>query len=251
MEKLVNFRDFGGVTAGDAGRVAAGRLFRSGQAGPLGTTPFERLHALDLALVVDLRFPDEAEHAPMAWRAGAGPQVLQLEAGDRGDAPHHAFFARQLNDVGDVHRLYADFYRFLPGDPRYRALIARAFNALADTGGPLLVHCSAGKDRTGFFCGLLLHLLGVGREAIVADFMLSAREDAKLALRPEIERRFGLHDHPLPEAAILDAILGVAPAYLDVCFDAMKGEQGTVEAWLAAIGIDAAAQARIRAQLLV
>src|SRR3546814_269185 len=189
MEKLVNFRDFGDVTAGEGGRVAAGRLFRSGQVGSLGTTPFERLHALDLKLVVDLRFPDEAEHAPMAWPAGDGPRILQLEAGDRGDAPHHAFFSRRLDDVGEVHRLYADFYRFLPGDPRYRALIARAFNALVETGGPLLVHCSAGKDRTGFFCALLLHLLGVEREMIVADFMLSAREEAKLALRPEIERR--------------------------------------------------------------
>src|SRR3546814_1361838 len=145
----------------------------------------------------------------MAWPAGDGPRILQLEAGDRGDAPHHAFFSRRLDDVGEVHRLYADFYRFLPGDPRYRALIARAFNALVETGGPLLVHCSAGKDRTGFFCALLLHLLGVEREMIVADFMLSAREEAKLALRPEIERRFSLHGHLLPQATLLDAILGV------------------------------------------
>src|SRR3546814_6231674 len=98
------------------------------------------------------------------------------------------------SDVCSSDLLYADFYRFLPGDPRYRALIARAFNALVETGGPLLVHCSAGKDRTGFFCALLLHLLGVEREMIVADFMLSAREEAKLALRPEIERRFSLQD---------------------------------------------------------
>src|SRR3546814_4479464 len=84
-----------------------------------------------------------------------------------------------------------------------------SFNALVETGGPLLVHCSAGKDRTGFFCALLLHLLGVEREMIVADFMLSAREEAKLALRPEIERRFSLHGHLLPQATILDAILGV------------------------------------------
>src|SRR3546814_6678578 len=86
MEKLVDFRDFGDVTAGEGGRVAAGRLFRSGQVGSLGTTPFERLHALDLKLVVDLRFPDEAEHAPMAWPAGDGPRILQLEAGEIGRA---------------------------------------------------------------------------------------------------------------------------------------------------------------------
>src|SRR3546814_18877087 len=124
-----------------------------------------------------------------------------------------------------------------------------AFNALVETGGPLLVHCSAGKDRTGFFCALLLHLLGVEREMIVADFMLSAREEAKLALRPEIERRFSLHGHLLPQATILDAILGVAPASLDACFDAMRSERGTIQAWFAAIGVDAAVQPRLRAQL--
>src|SRR3546814_15261708 len=86
---------------------------------------------------------------------------------------------------------------------------------------------------------------------IGADVMLSAREEAKLALRPEIERRFSLHGHLLPQATILDAILGVAPAYLDACFDAMRSERGTIEAWLAAIGVDAGVQARLRAQLLV
>src|SRR3546814_11373133 len=96
----------------------------------------------------------------MAWPAGDGPRILQLEAGDRGDAPHHAFFSRRLDDVGEVHRLYADFYRFLPGDPRYRALIARAFNALVETGGPLLVHCSAGTGRPRVFCARFITLLG-------------------------------------------------------------------------------------------
>src|SRR3546814_10967671 len=77
---------------------------------------------------------------------------------------------------------------------------------------------------------------------IVADFMLSAREEAKLALRPEIERRFSLHGHLLPQATILDANLGVAPAYLDACFDPMRSERGTIEAWLGAIGVAAGGQ---------
>src|SRR3546814_12084261 len=107
----------------------------------------------------------------MAWPAGDGPRILQLEAGDRGDAPHHAFFSRRLDDVGEVHRLYADFYRFLPGDPRYRALIARAFNALVETGGPLLVHLFARTDPNGVFRSLFLHLSGFDRQLVGAGFL--------------------------------------------------------------------------------
>src|SRR3546814_21075425 len=112
----------------------------------------------------------------MAWPAGDGPRILQLEAGDRGDAPHHAFFSRRLDDVGAVHRLYADFYRFLPGDPRHRALIQRAFHALVETGGPLLVHCSPGPARAGLFFSLLLHRLGVERSMYVDSVLFSVGE---------------------------------------------------------------------------
>lgn len=233
---IVNFRDFGGVSTESGGRIATGALFRCGQPGPLGTTPFESLERLDFAAVVDLRFPDEVRSAIFPWSETDRPARIEMEEAGRGDAPHHAFFTASLESVDDVHRLYSRFYAGLPADPRYRSLIRRAFEAFVLTDGAVLVHCSAGKDRTGFLSALLLRLLGAHGEDIMADYMQSDCSSAKAALRPEIERRFAAQGRALPRETILDAILGVAPAYLEASFAAILDEAGSMSAYLASIG---------------
>lgn len=248
---IINFRDFGGVAVADGRHVATGRLFRSGQSGPLGNAPFDHLHTLGLKVCVDMRFPDEVRQSPMPWRADDPLQVLQMEDGEKGDAPHHAFFAGDLTRPEDVHQLYVRFYRALPGDARFQSLVKRAVGKMAETGGPVLIHCSAGKDRTGFLAGLMLDLLGVDRQTILRDFTLSAHDSAKAALLPEIERRFALHERPLPAAPVLDAILGVTPDYLAACFEEMERSGGTTAHYLEAIGVDSETQARFRDRFIV
>src|SRR3546814_898703 len=156
---IVNFRDFGGVAVADGRKIASGALFRCGQPGPLGTTPFADLMARDIAAVADLRFPDEIRSAVFPWVDPGRPVRILMENGEAGDAPHHAFFTASLDTIDDVHRLYASFYAGLPGDSRYQSLIRRAFQAFAAADGPVLVHCSAGKDRPGFLSALLLRTL--------------------------------------------------------------------------------------------
>lgn len=248
---IINFRDFGGVAVADGRQVAAGRLFRSGQSGPLGNAPFEHLSTLGLKLCVDMRFPDEVQQSPMPWGEGGAPTTLRMEDGERGDAPHHAFFSGSLGNVDNVHRLYANFYRSLPSDPRFRALVCRAFGAMVQTGGPVLIHCSAGKDRTGFLAALMLDVLGVDRTAIVQDFEQSAHAEAKAALLPEIERRFALHGRTKPQASVIDTILGVTPDYLAACFEEMERSGGTTAHYLEAIGVDSETQARFRDRFIV
>lgn len=251
MDRIINFRDFGGLALDDGRQVASGRLFRSGQPGTLGNVAVDHLHSLGLKVCVDMRFPDEVRQSPMPWGADEPLQVLQMEDGETGDAPHHAFFSGTLIRVEDVHGLYANFYRSLPSDVRFRSLVRRTFSAVADTGGPVLIHCSAGKDRTGFLAALVLDVLGVDRQTILQDFTLSARAEAKAALLPEIERRFASHGRPLPDPAVIDAILGVTPDYLAGCFAEMERSGGTTGTYLQSIGVDCDMQARFCERFIV
>ena len=245
---ISNFRDFGGVPAG--GRlVRKGVLYRSGQPGPLGTVSIETLEAFGFEMVVDLRFADEVRHAAIGWN-GPPPRTLALEEGAGGDAPHHAFFREAPRSVDAVHDVYSRFYQALPGDPRYCRLVARALRRISSDEGPVLIHCSAGKDRTGFVCALLLQLLGVDAAAIEADYLASNAPEARAALRPELERRFTAHGSSLPEGEVLDAMLGVAPSYLAASFGTIWSEFGTTDTYLDAIGVDSDVRERLRARLL-
>lgn len=251
MNAVSNFRDFGGAITRDGARVRAGRLFRSGQTGPLGDTPFETLAGRAFSVVADLRFPDEAGAAPMPWQEPAQPTILTLDASAPGEtAPHHAFMRPGIASVADVRRRYLDFYTALPSDPRYRPLIGRVLAAVADTGGAALIHCSAGKDRTGILCGLILTFLDVPRDAIVADYMLSSAPAATRALRPELLRRFEARGLAPPDETVLAAMLSVDPDYLLASFVAVEREYGTLAAYAEVAGAGPDLARRLRDRLL-
>lgn len=250
-DRVINFRDFGGVPVTGVRQVASGMLFRSGQAGAVGNASFDHLHTLGLKVCIDMRFADEVRQSPMPWRDDAPLNVVRMDDDERGDAPHHAFFSGRLTCADDVHQVYASFYRSLAADTRFASLVRRAFTAMAKTGGPVLIHCSAGKDRTGFLAALLLDVLGADRQAIVRDYTLSAREDAKSALLPEIVRRFALQNLSLPAPPVIDTILGVTPEYLAVCFAEMERSGGTTATYLESIGVDLETQACVRERFLV
>lgn len=159
----VNLRDLGGLPLDDGEATVPGRVWRSGAPEPI--TPTGWAEALDAGLttVVDLRNPGEIAQArdlmPDAARPGA-IATLSTPTEDPGD-PH---FLETCGPWLDHPRSYA------PNIAMYPHLFGAAFRAIADAPGPVLVHCSAGRDRTGMITAMLLSLTGVEHEAIAKDY---------------------------------------------------------------------------------
>jgi protein-tyrosine phosphatase len=177
-----NARDLGGLATADGRTVRSGVLLRSGALGRLADRDVDVLAGLGVAYVVDLRDGSEIAAAPAdRLPVRPAPVVRHLPVFD----PRHPVFT-YLSAVLQGHRgegyegLRAQgtpaamlaVYRWFVADPGARAGLAAAVRTVLDAGGaPVLYHCSAGKDRTGWLSAVLLEALGVPRDAAVADYL--------------------------------------------------------------------------------
>ncbi|HEX7374558.1 MAG TPA: tyrosine-protein phosphatase, partial [Steroidobacteraceae bacterium] len=170
LEGACNFRDFGGYATTDGRRVRWGRLFRSGAMHRFTAADRERVAGFGIGTVVDLRRPDERRSQP---NPDFGAGVTQLCWNDTQDVglgkalPDPAALTPEL-----ARKVMMRHYEGMP--TRLLPHVQGLFGALThDPARPLLLHCTAGKDRTGFAAALLLTVLGVPRDLIVADYLLT------------------------------------------------------------------------------
>ena len=153
--------------------------------------------------------------------------------------------ADQLAEV--LHQVQSS-YAGLPFDnPAYQGMFAHLLNGDA----PLLFHCTAGKDRTGVAAALILLALGVSREDVMEDYLLTnpCRAVTRAALREKFAARFGSSD-PRRDR-IVEVFTGVTAESLQLALDAIDRTYPTFEAYLQEqYGIDAAALCRLRQMYL-
>lgn len=230
--------------------MATDRLFRGGQLHALTPEQLERLSGRDFRLIADLRYAEERRRDPVRWpRAVATPLTLAPSAA--GDAPHRALLRQGPLTIERVDLFYEHAYRRLPFDEWYRDLFARAVLRLAHTQARALVYCTAGKDRTGILTALTLHLLGVHRDDILHDYLLSgtAVELAQLSeqVRADVQRRFGY----AIGADVARRWLGVQPTYLEAAFATIEERCGSVEAYFEIGGVEATVREQLVRRLLV
>lgn len=250
FDGLENFRDYGDYATAAGRGLRAGRLFRSGHHAALSDGDLERIGALGLGTVVDLRRPGERLRQPSRRPAGFDGAVLESDHGETGDAPHIVFLKTSELTPDSGRRFMTSTYARLPFEPAHLELFARYFRALGESDRPVLIHCAAGKDRTGLLAALTHRLLGVSPDDVLADYMLTNTAVDLDARAPAIARQLETLTGRAPAHDGVVAFLGVEEAYLATAFTAIDERYGGLDAYLEqALGVDAALRDAIGARL--
>lgn len=247
VDGAINFRDIGGYKTADGQRVRTGRIYRSGALSSLSTAGLEQLGKLGIKLVCDLRSLEEQTDAPDKLPADPAPQYLHLPllaAENRRQRISALFFNRSqfAAMMPDMYtRVIVDGNAHLYGD-----ILRRLAN---EDNLPTIIHCTAGKDRTGIAVMLILSLLGVPEEVILADYSLS-----NIYYNSFLE--FGRHAIKAiawtgVTAEDIQPLFISNPVYLKAAIDHIQRKYGSVENYLrSAAGVNNELQAKIKANLL-
>ncbi|BDU76885.1 tyrosine-protein phosphatase [Mesoterricola sediminis] len=231
LEGVSNFRDMGGYRGHGGRAVRWGRLFRSGNLHRLTPGDRQRLAPLGLALVVDFRQRAEQEREPSAWDPASAPRTCAAEVVP-GSA--ESFFRATGDSTVSLDRT-AEFMAHL-----YRDMVVNQTAAwramfegiLATREGAVLMHCAAGKDRTGFAGALVLSALGVAWEDVTRDYLLTARyQDPD----EEMARVLRVAEHlvkPPMSREVIRPMFEVRPAYLAAAREELEARWGSVDAYL-------------------
>jgi protein-tyrosine phosphatase len=252
LEGVANFRDYGDYATAAGSRIHPGRLYRSASHSQATDADLETIDGLGIAVVVDLRRPVERQRAPSRRPAGFKGQVIATEIGaDEADDPWWSFVASSDLSEAAFRDYLIGYYRDAPFDPKHVDVFARYFSALGETEGAVLIHCAAGKDRTGILAALTHHLIGVADDDLVADYLLTNEAigmDQRIPLMMQAIAE-GVGRQPTPAAARV--AMGVEAAYLEGALSAIKAEHGSIDGYLEdALGVDSALRAKVEARLL-
>ncbi|HEY7397923.1 MAG TPA: tyrosine-protein phosphatase [Gaiellaceae bacterium] len=235
----LNVRDLGGLPTAGGDLTRTGSVIRSDNVGGLTEHGWRALADHGVVRIVDLRWSEERE--------GEVPPQVDVEVvhvpvlGESIDEEYIAELNASLDAVSDVADHYAwSYVDFLE---RFRDRFGRAFAAIADTDGTVVVHCAGGKDRTGLVSALLLRLAGVEIAVIGADYALS---EANLAPRgpawidgveDELERERRRKLMRTPAEAMTKTL------------EELERRYGSVEDYLRSAGVDDHRIERLRARL--
>ncbi len=236
LQGASNFRDLGGHTGTDGRRVRHGLVYRSDHLA--GLTPDDHRALAPLGITHSLDFRGQAERAALssvlpgaaAVNLGIEPTVVvRVKA---------LLAAGHIPSEAETVALMVQTYQSFARDavPTY----ARFFQHLVEEPTPVVFHCTAGKDRTGFAAALLLSALGADRDAIMADYLLTN----------QLYRRSPLVQADGP-AHVVDVLWRVQPAFLEAAFDTVEREFGGMDRYLQGpMGLGPKAMNRLRVRLL-
>ncbi|MDR1644199.1 MAG: tyrosine-protein phosphatase [Tannerellaceae bacterium] len=241
LEGAPNFRDLGGYPSANGLHTAWRKVFRSQALAQISDSDLVRLKESDIRTVIDFRSDDEVRKAPSRLPGGAtlirlpidvgrsdSLQIMQLLATGALDSAQSVAYMQTAN-----RRFVTDFA------PEYRQF----FDILLQPESyPVVFHCTAGKDRTGFAAALLLSALDVDWDTVMGDYLLTNQYLKPSSVLPQI-----------PESALpaLRPLLGVHPSYLDAAREEIAERYGSIDQYLQQeLHIGPAEKARLKEYLL-
>ena len=238
LEGATNVRDLGGYEAACGRRVRWRRLFRAD--GLHGLTPRDCgvLAALGIEEALDMRYGPERAGEPARLPRSVASVHIGLA-----DSPANSLL--ETMHAGGVPSAEAAWTRLRDSYARYPDKYAPACGAIlrrlvAEGAPPLLFHCTAGKDRTGFAAAVVLEALGVPRATVMEDYLLTNRHWDRGGREPE----------GLPRE-IYEPVFAAREEYLTASWATLDSEHGGLEGWLdSAVGFGADSRALLRAVLL-
>ena len=247
MQGTPNFRDFGGYRTVDGRQVKWGYLYRSGQLATLSDQDLALLASLELDLVCDFRRTEEQQSDPSRLPGARTPRVASLPIVPGSNSRLLEEAEQHLGDPGAMFDFMVDINRdFAEGQADTYARMFREI--LAEEDARFLVHCAAGKDRTGFAAALVLLALGVPQEVVMQDYLLTGRY-----FRPEaeVERLRRKYDMDNLDVATILPMLEVHQDYLERALSVIADGYGSIEAYLAqALGVGPAELEELRERYL-
>jgi len=256
LKGTTNTRDIGGYQTSDLRTLRWRQIIRSENLSRLTASDFQKLEEIGVKTVIDLRTEREHDQSPTVWLGDNPPRFFHFPIGDAHNDWFNAqrrlmksnrFTAEQaLEHMVEGYRMIAEV-----GPPSFQKLMDLV---LDQSNWPILIHCNAGKDRSGVAVTLILEALGVDRETIMEEFLLTneiGRSEEK-AIFLSKERKYsssGTRFRRSPSARAWFPIVGVQPEMLEAFYASVDEQYGSLDAFLTEMGVDQEARRVLAASL--
>ncbi|MBP6701439.1 MAG: tyrosine-protein phosphatase [Halioglobus sp.] len=247
MDGAPNFRDFGGYRTTGGQRVKWGYLFRSGQLSSLSEQDVSLLASLALDLVFDFRRVEEQETDLSRLPLQPRPKVVSLPIVPGSNSRFFEQAGQQSQNPAAMFDFMLEINRDFAG-PQAHTYSRMFQQILAAPDARFLVHCAAGKDRTGFAAAIVLLALGVPRDLVMRDYLLTARYYLPERELERLQRKYQL-EHMVAEAIL--PMLEVHEDYLAMALRHIEENYSSLEEYLEqALGVGPAELAELRSRYL-
>jgi protein-tyrosine phosphatase len=227
LSGIHNFRDYGGYDVDGGGKLRSGILWRSAHHQDATAADLDAVDALGIETVVDLRGDDERAAHPCKRSDGFSARVLFADGNTAGLAPHLQA-AKGTIDNETARARMIDTYAGMPYRPVLVNTLRLYLAALAEYDAPSLVHCVAGKDRTGFAVAIVHRLLGVHEDDLMQDYLLTnsaGKIEERIAQGGDVIR--ARYNAKIPDDAIR-TLMSVNPIFLDAALSTVRRDHGDI-----------------------